>query len=254
MGAAVVKVIQVDPECRLVGATCSPGGVHLGSDLGEVIGTGAMGIRLEAAPAAALVGADVAIDASLAQATITNVHACVAAAVPILVASTGHDEATLAAVEAATTEIAVLTAPNMSVGITVLLELAQIAAGALSEDYDAEIYEAHHRHKRDAPSGTALAIGKAVASTRGLNLADAAVYDRAGTHGERGTRQIGFSVARAGDIVGEHVLTFAGPGERVEIAHRASDRAAFARGGLRAAKWLVGQLPGRYAMRDVLGL
>jgi 4-hydroxy-tetrahydrodipicolinate reductase len=169
-----------------------------------------------------------------------------------VVGTTGFDAAARAQLERAAHKIAVLLAPNTSVGVAVLRKLVAQAAQALGQGYDVEISEAHHRLKRDAPSGTALSLGEAVANARGQVLSDVAVYDHHATSSPRSAGSIGFSVVRAGDIVGEHTVMFAAAGERVEITHRATDRMTFARGALRGAAWLLGRPPGLYAMQDVL--
>jgi 4-hydroxy-tetrahydrodipicolinate reductase len=145
-------------------------------------------------------------------------------------------------------------APNMSLGVNLLLKLVELTAGKLDASYDIEVFEAHHRNKKDAPSGTALALGSAAAAGRGVKLSDAAEYARHGTGAPRRPGAIGFSVLRGGDVVGDHTVTFAGIGERIELTHRASDRLAFARGAVQAARWVVGRAPGLYSMQDVLGL
>ena len=172
----------------------------------------------------------------------------------LLVGATGFDLETRAVLEAAAARVAVLIAPNTSIGVAVLNRLVALAAAALQEGYDVEVSEAHHRMKRDAPSGTALAFGETVARAHGKALSDLAVYERHGAAEPRAPGSIGFAVVRAGDIVGEHTVTFAAAGERVELTHRATDRLIFARGALRAAEWLIGRPPGLYGMADVLGL
>jgi 4-hydroxy-tetrahydrodipicolinate reductase len=205
-------------------------------------------------PAAALRGADVAIEFALPQATAANLAACVAAKLPIVIGTTGHDETQRAQVTTAAKQIAIVLAPNMSLGVNLLLKLVELTAGKLDASYDIEVFEAHHRHKKDAPSGTALALGAAAAAARGVQLSDSAEYARHGTGEPRQRGAIGFSVFRGGDVVGDHTVTFAGPGERIELTHRASDRLAFARGAVQAARWVVGRPPGLYSMQDVLGL
>jgi len=174
--------------------------------------------------------------------------------VPLVIGTTGFDDAGKARIRDAAGTIPVVFAPNMSVGVNLLMKLAELAAQVLQDGYDIEIIEAHHRHKVDAPSGTALGLGQAVARALDRDLAQCAVYGREGVTGERDPRTIGFSTVRGGDIVGDHTLMFAGIGERVELTHKASSRATFAQGALRAAKWLQGREPGLYDMRDVLGL
>jgi 4-hydroxy-tetrahydrodipicolinate reductase len=168
--------------------------------------------------------------------------------------TTGHDAAQLEAIDGAAKHIPIVMASNFSLGVNLLFKLAELTAGVLNVDYDAEIFEAHHRNKKDAPSGTALSIGEAVAKGRGTTLQKDAVYARHGETGAREAGKIGFSVLRAGDIVGDHTLTFAGHGERIELTHRAHDRMAFASGALHAARWAIGKSPGKYSMRDVLSL
>jgi 4-hydroxy-tetrahydrodipicolinate reductase len=176
------------------------------------------------------------------------------AGVPILVGTTGFDAATRGVLERTADDIPVLIAANTSVGVSVMAQLVSMAAVGLGPSYDVEIFEAHHRMKRDAPSGTALALGEVVAQARAVPLSEVATYDRAGQNAPRTPGGIGFSSVRAGDIVGEHTVIFAAAGERVEITHRATDRMTFARGALRAAEWLAGQPAGLYGMKNVLGL
>ena len=236
----------------LVGALASPDSRRLGQDAAaEGLPTGVM---VSADAPAALSQATVAIDFSLPQCVAANARACAEAGVPLLLGTTGFDPAARAALQAAAKSIPVLIAPNTSVGVNVVSELVKLATQALGQAYDVEISEAHHRMKRDAPSGTALALGEVVAEARGVELKDVAVFDRHGANEPRRDGEIGFSVVRAGDIVGEHTVAFAVAGERVEITHRASDRITFARGALRAAQWLIGRPPGLYSMNDVLGL
>lgn len=236
----------------LVGALASPQSPRLGRDAAaEGMPTG---VTVSADPQAVLARAAVAIDFSLPQCVTANARACAEARVPLLLGTTGFDAITRAALEAAAKTIPILIAPNTSVGVNVVRQLVALATEALGGGYDVEIGEAHHRMKRDAPSGTALALGEAVARARGVELKDVAVFDRHGANEPRRDGEIGFSVVRAGDIVGDHTVTFAAAGERVEITHRASDRMTFARGALRAAQWLIGRPPGLYSMNDVLGL
>ncbi len=234
---------------RLTGAVASAGSARLGERVGPP-----PGVAIVADPAAALVGAQVAIDFSHPAAAAAHASACAAAGVPLLVGTTGLDPAAVAALAAAAERVPVLVAPNTGVGVNVMAKLVALAAQALGADADVEILEAHHRFKRDAPSGTALALGEAVAAARGEPLRALAAPPRQGTSGPRERGQIGFAVLRAGDIVGEHTVLFGLQGERLEITHRATDRGVFARGALRAAAWLAGQPPGRYSMSDVLNL
>jgi len=210
------------------------------------------GVVITADPDSALRDSSVALDFSVGDAVALHAQACAKASVPLLVGATGFDAPAKAALVQASKSIAVLIAPNTSVGVAVLSDLAAAAAHALGSRYDVDIAEAHHRQKRDAPSGTALSLGETIARSRAVTLSDVAVYERHGADAPRRPGSIGFSVVRAGDIVGEHTVTFTGAGERLEITHRATDRITFARGALRAAAWLVGRQPGLYDMKDVL--
>ncbi len=254
MGQAVLDELGRFPDLKLTGASASPTSRWQGQDAGEASGHGRSGAVVTSDAAIAVRGAAVAIDFTLPAATPANLEACIAASCPLVIGTTGHAPEARAQIEAAASRIPVLLAPNMSLGVNLLLKLAELAARALDTDYDIEIFEAHHRHKKDAPSGTALRIGEVVAGARGTTLAADGHFARHGTTGERRPGTIGFSVLRGGDIVGEHVVTFAGPGERIELAHRAHDRSGFARGALKAARWLAGKPPGLYSMQDVLGL
>ena len=229
MGRAVVAAVEESSGAAVKGSTTSSGD-----------------------PAAALRGADVAIEFALPQATAAHLAACVAAKRPLVIGTTGHDDAQRAQIAAAAREIAIVMAPNMSLGVNLLLKLVELTAGKLDASYDIEVFEAHHRNKKDAPSGTALALGAAAASGRGVKLSAVAEQARHGTGAVRARGAIGFSVFRGGDVVGDHTVTFAGAGERIELTHRASDRMAFARGAMQAARWLVGRPPGLYSMQDVL--
>jgi len=252
MGQSLVRALREAPHLRLSGALASPTSARLGQDAAAV--GEPTGVSITADPAAGLRGASAAVDFSTAESTATHVAACVAAGVPILVGTTGFDAACRDSLHRASRRIPVLIAPNTSVGVSVVSKLVTLATAALGEGYDVEISEAHHRMKRDAPSGTALALGAAVAAVRGQDFEEVANYDRPRQSAPRSLGSIGFSVLRGGDIVGEHTVTFAGPGELIEITHRATDRMTFARGALRAAEWLVGRPAGLYGMSDVLGL
>lgn len=253
MGQAVLEELGQFPDLELTGASASATSRWQGQDAGEAFGHGRSGAIVTSDAAIAVRGATVGIDFTLPEATPANLKACVAAGCPLVIGTTGHTPEVRAQIEAAASRIPVLLAPNMSLGVNLLLKLADLAARALDTDYDIEIFEAHHRHKKDSPSGTALRIGEVVAGARGTTLQADGDFARHGT-GERRPGAIGFSVLRGGDIVGEHVLTFAGPGERIELAHRAHDRSGFARGALKAARWLAGKPPGLYSMQDVIGL
>ncbi len=251
MGQSLVRALR-DSPLHLSGALASPSSVRLGLDAAAE--GPPCGVRVTADPGAALGGAAVALDFSTPQGLAVRAGACATRGVPLLVGTTGFDPDARAMLASAARVIPVLIAPNTSIGIALLRQLAGVAAAALGEGFDVEISEAHHRMKRDAPSGTALALGEAVAGARGAALADVAVYDRHGLSEPRRAGSVGFSVIRAGDIVGEHTVTFAAEGERIELTHRATDRMVFARGALRAAGWLIGRPAGVYDMRHVLGL
>ena len=252
MGQSLVRALRETPGFSLSGAIASTTSGRLGQD---AAGEGApTGVLITSDPGSGIRGASVALDFSSSSAAAAHAHVCAAAGVPILIGATGLDAASRADLTQAARDIPVLIAPNTSVGVSVLVELVSMAASRLGPSYDVEIFEAHHRTKRDAPSGTALALGEAVAGARGRDLEEVAIYDRAGHGAPRSAGSIGFSSLRAGDIVGEHTVTFAAAGERVEITHRATDRITFARGALRAAEWLIGQPAGLYGMQNVLGL
>jgi 4-hydroxy-tetrahydrodipicolinate reductase len=254
MGRALVAALAEDERLTLSGASCSPGSKWAGKDIAEAVGGRSRGVMLTTDPARAVAGAHVAVDFALPEATSANVRACVAAGAPLVIGATGHVQDVHAEIASAARRIPIVMAPNMSLGVNLLLKLVELAARSLDAGYDIEVFEAHHRNKKDAPSGTALALGRAAAAGRGVALDDAAEYARHGGTGARRPGAIGFSVFRGGDVVGDHTVTFAGLGERVELTHRASDRLAFARGALKAAQWIVGRAPGLYSMQDVLGL
>lgn len=252
MGQTVLRAMRETPAFTLSGAIASPESGRLSEDAaGEGPPTG---VLITADSGVGLRGASVAIDFSLSGSVPAHAQACAAARVPLLVGATGLDAPARGVLEQAARVIPVLVAPNTSVGVSVVVDLVSLAARGLGPTYDVEISEAHHHMKRDAPSGTALALGQAVAQARAVSLDQVATFNRVAHGAPRIPGSIGFSSLRAGDIVGEHTVTFATAGERVEITHRATDRITFARGALRAAEWLVGRPAGLYGMRDVLGL
>ena len=253
MGRALVRAAaETSDRLRVSGAVASTNSASLGQDVGELAGLGRLDVRVTDDLAAALEGADVVIDFSQPHATRSNLSVCHAARKPLLIGTTGFPAELSSLFEDAAREIPLLVAPNTSVGVTLLQELTRIAARALPADFDIEIVEAHHRMKKDAPSGTALALGKAAARGRGLQE----THPEGATSriGERPEGKVGYAVIRGGDIVGEHTVLFAGTGEQVTLGHRATDRTVFARGAVQAASWLAGQAPGRYFMSDFLGL
>jgi 4-hydroxy-tetrahydrodipicolinate reductase len=250
MGRELIRAASDNPDLSVVAAVASATSPAIGKDAGEVAGIKHIGVRVTSDLAAALAQADVAIDFSDPRVTESNLTACRLARKPLLIGTTGF-AVEQAAFEAAAKDIPLLVAPNTSVGVTLLIELVREAARALPAQFDIEIIEAHHRMKRDAPSGTALALGKAVAEGRDQPFdGSGSTVRKDGKPRQEG--EIGFAVVRGGDIVGEHAVLFAGIGESLTLSHRATDRAIFARGALQAAAWLVSQPPGRYFMRDLV--
>jgi 4-hydroxy-tetrahydrodipicolinate reductase len=250
MGQCLIAALREGSPFHLQGAIASAESRRLGQD--AALEGARTGIKITDENSAALPRGAMALDFSVGGAVAAHARACAAAGIPLLVGATGFDAAARAELEHAAKTIAVLVAPNTSVAVAVLSRLAAEAAQALGERYDVEISEAHHRHKRDAPSGTALRLGEAIAEARGQALDDVAVFERHGMDAPRRPGSIGFSVIRAGDIVGEHTVTFAAAGERLELVHRATDRMTFARGALRASAWLIEQPAGLYGMKDVV--
>jgi 4-hydroxy-tetrahydrodipicolinate reductase len=254
MGRNIVPLVIDSGDLRLSGALAANGDPAIGQDAGVISAMAPIGVVVTNEPGRALEGAAVAIDFTLPVPSLDHARRCGAAGIPLVIGTTGHDADGRALLESLAHAIPIVIAPNMSLGVNLLLKLAELAARSLGPGYDAEIIEAHHRHKVDAPSGTALALGRAVAQGRGATLEQLAMHDRYGATGPRPEGAIGFAVIRAGDIVGDHRLVFAGPSERVELVHHAEDRSAFARGALAAARWVIGRSPGLYSMQDVLGL
>lgn len=253
MGHALLEATAAAPDMVLHAALDRPDAPGLGRDAGEAIGA-SFGVPVSHDVAAALAGADVLIDFTRPEATLGHLEACRARGVGVVIGTTGFDAAGKAAIAAAARDIPVVFAPNMSVGVNLALKLLDMAARVLDQGFDIEIIEAHHRHKVDAPSGTALALGEAVARALGRDLRDCAVYGREGVTGERDPSTIGFATVRGGDIVGDHTVLFAGTGERLEITHKASSRMTFALGALRAARHVAAHRQGLFDMQDVLGL
>lgn len=259
MGKALIRLIAAGSEHELVGALGEPRDPLLGRDAGQIAGLDPLGILLtddlETALRGSAGGCEVAIDFTVAAATERHSRACATGGHALVVGTTGLGAPQLDALRAAANRIPVLHARNMSLGVTVLTELVRQAAALLGPEFDAEIVEAHHRHKMDSPSGTALQLGEAIAGARGRRLDDVAVYSRPRlASAERPAGAIGFASLRAGSIVGDHTVLLAGGEELLELTHRATDRALFARGALKAAGWLVGQPAGLHTLREVLGL
>ena len=253
MGRTLIETVLQSPDAELGAALEIHGSPALGRDAGELVGS-PCGVKVTDDVAAALGGCDALIDFTRPEGTLGHLAACRRHGVRAVIGTTGFDAAGKDAIAAAAREIPVVFAPNMSVGVNATLKLIELAAQILREGYDIEIIEAHHRHKVDAPSGTALRMGEVVAKALGRDLGQCAVYGREGVTGERQASTIGFATVRGGDIVGDHTVMFAGTGERVEITHRSSSRATYAEGALRAARFLAGRKNGLYDMQDVLGL
>lgn len=253
MGRALVTVGH-EQQLALGGATVRAGSALSGLDAGELAGIGNIGLPLRELNPAVVSTADVWIDFTMPEAMLNHLALCVAAGKAMVIGVTGLSDAQYSAVQTASRQIPIVWAPNMSVGVNLLLHLVQTAAKVMGHTADIEIIEAHHRFKKDAPSGTALAIGNTIAKTLGRDLADVAVYGREGITGERAPQTIGFATVRGGDIIGDHTALFADIGERLEISHKASSRSTFAQGAMRAALWLQNKQPGLYSMQQVLGL
>lgn len=254
MGHALLASVFADAELVLHGALDRAGdNPALGRDAGEALGR-PCGVKVTSDIDVALQGADVLVDFTRPEASMQYLHACQKAKVAMVIGTTGFTASEKIAIAEAAKNIPIVFAPNMSVGVTLLINLVEQAAKVLNEGYDIEVVEMHHRHKVDAPSGTALRLGEAAAHGLGQELKDCAVYAREGVTGEREAGKIGFATLRGGDVVGDHTVVFAGIGERVELTHKASSRATFAVGALRAGKFLADKTAGLFDMQDVLGL
>ncbi|MEW8014392.1 MAG: 4-hydroxy-tetrahydrodipicolinate reductase [Candidatus Sedimenticola endophacoides] len=254
MGKTLIQAVCDAPGVRLGAATERPGSSLIGADAGELAGVGRLGVAISDSLEKVLEQFDVVIDFTSPQATMAHLALCRANGKRMVIGTTGLDDGQKGALRDATTEIGIVFAPNMSVGVNLCFKLLDIAARVLGDDVDIEVIEAHHRHKVDAPSGTALRMGEVVADALGRDLKTCAVYGRQGVTGERDRASIGFETIRAGDVVGDHTVLFAAMGERVEIIHKASSRMTFANGAVRAAGWLMERGAGLSDMQDVLGL
>lgn len=254
MGKTLVAAVNQQEGASLSAAIERPESTLIGADAGELAGVGRLGVAVSGDLKSALSQTDVLIDFTHPTATMANIEACREAGVAVVIGTTGFSEEDKARIREVAQSIPVVLAPNFSVGVNLCLKLLDMAARVLGDDFDVEVIEAHHRHKVDAPSGTALRMGEVVAAALGRDLGEVAVYGREGQTGARDPRTIGFATVRGGDIVGDHTVLFAGEGERVEITHKASSRMTFAKGAVRAALWLQGRAPGLYDMQDVLGL
>ena len=253
MGHMLIEAIRASDDCRLAGALDVASSPAIGNDAAAFLGH-ASGVPVTADVASGLAHAHVLIDFTRPEGTLAHLKVCRDKGVKAVIGTTGFSDAQKAQIADAARDIAIVMAPNMSVGVNVTLKLLEMAAKALATGYDIEIIEAHHRHKVDAPSGTALKMGEVIAQALGRDLKDCAVYAREGVTGERDPSTIGFSAIRGGDIVGDHTVLFAGTGERIEITHKSASRATYAQGSLRAVRFLAGQQKGLFDMFDVLGL
>ena len=253
MGHMLIEALRASGDCRLAGALDIPSSPAIGNDASAFLGH-ASGVPVTADLAVGLKDADALIDFTRPEGTLAHLKACRDMGVNLVIGTTGFSDAQKAQIKDAARDIAIVMAPNMSVGVNVTLKLLQMAAQALSTGYDIEVIEAHHRHKVDAPSGTALKMGEVIAEALGRDLKDCAVYAREGVTGERDPSTIGFATIRGGDIVGDHTVLFAGTGERIEITHKSASRATYAQGSLRAVRFLAGRKSGLFDMFDVLGL
>jgi 4-hydroxy-tetrahydrodipicolinate reductase len=254
MGRSLIEACQQADGMDVAVALEHPQSSLLGSDAGELAGIGKLGVTVGSDLAAVTGDFDVLIDFTRPEPTLANLEICRTAGRRMVIGTTGFSDAQRQQISTAASDIGVVFAPNMSVGVNLCFRLLDVAARVLGDDVDIEVIEAHHRHKVDAPSGTALRMGEVVADALGRDLKECAVYGREGHTGERDAKTIGFETIRAGDIVGDHTVMFAGNGERVEITHKASSRMTFANGAIRASSWLMSCDSGLFDMQDVLGL
>ncbi len=253
MGRMLIEAITADPEATLAGALDMAGAPVIGSDAAAFSGQPA-GVTIESDLSKGLAQSEFLIDFTRPEGTLKHLEYCAAHGIKMIIGTTGFDDAGKAAIAAAAQKTAIVFAPNMSVGVNVTMKLLELAAKSFSHGYDIEIIEAHHRHKVDAPSGTALKMGEVVAGALGRDLKEVGVFAREGVTGERDPSSIGFATIRGGDIVGDHTVLFAGIGERIEITHKSSSRVTYAHGSLRAARFLRDHSSGLFDMQDVLGL
>ena len=254
MGQALVREILGTAGAELAGGTERPGSPDLGRDIGQVAGLDPLGLPVSADAAALFAASDAVIDFTSPAASVAHAALAAASGTALVVGTTGLKAPDTAALHAAAAGAAIVHAPNMSLGVNVLMALVERTAAILGPEFDIEIVEMHHRHKVDAPSGTALGLGRAAAAGRKVELDAVKETVRDGITGARAAGKIGFATLRGGDVIGDHSVIFAGDGERLELAHKASSRSLFAKGAVRAALWTKGQAPGVYSMRDVLGL
>ena len=254
MGLCLIKAAALAKNAELAVAVSRPESLAIGRDAGELAGISVVGIKVVGDLASVVDQFDVLIDFTRPDASMDFIKICREAGKKLVIGTTGYSDAQKALITEAAKDVAIVMAPNMSVGVNLSLKLLALTAKVMGEYTDIEVIEAHHRHKVDAPSGTALRMGEVIADALGRNLKDCAIYGREGNTGERDRKTIGFSTIRAGDIVGEHTVMFADDGERVEITHKATSRMTFANGAVRAAVWLADKDSGLFDMQDVLGL
>jgi len=254
MGRTLIRAVTEVEDLTLSVATEQPGSSLLGADAGELAGIGRLGVRVQPDLELVLGDFEVLIDFTTPAASLQHLELCRRAGRRMVIGTTGFTPDQHQAIAEAGAEIGMVFSPNMSVGVNLCLKLLDVAARVMGDEADIEIIEAHHRHKVDAPSGTAIRMGEVIAHALGRDLQQVAVYGRGGHIGARGRETIGFETIRAGDVVGEHAVWFAAEGERVEIAHKASSRMTFAGGAVRAVRWIIGRQRGLYDMQDVLGL
>ncbi len=254
MGGRIIAMISQTDGIEVSAAFERPDSPSVGKDAGVVAGVGELGVKIEDSLDAVIDKGDVIIDFTFHEASVQHAKKASEKARAMVIGTTGFTQEEYALLDEYSKGFPLVLAPNMSVGVNLLYKLLETAATVLGDDYDVEIVEAHHRMKKDAPSGTALQLGRVVAKALGRDFDEVAVFERHGMIGERSPKEIGIQTIRAGDIVGEHTVLFGGIGERIEITHKASSRDTFAKGAVRAAKWVVGKPAGRYSMQDVLGL
>ena len=254
MGRELVRAVTAQEGCTVVGGTEQPGSGMVGQDIGDLAGVGTLGIAITDDAKGVIEAADAILDFTAPAASVQFAKLAAAGGTVHVMGSTGFTDEDEAAIQEAAKEAAIIKAGNMSLGVNLIVEMTRRIAEALDEDFDIEVLEMHHRHKVDAPSGTALMLGQAAADGRGIEVKDRSVMSREGHTGARGRGDIGFATLRGGNVVGEHSVIFAADGERVVISHVATDRGIFARGGVKAALWGQGKAPGLYSMKDVLGL
>lgn len=254
MGCALVRMINETPGCVVAGGIERAESDAVGKDIGELAGIGALNLKVGVDPLELFVGIDAVLDFTVPEATLEFAAIAAQARIIHVIGTTGFTPEQDEKIKAASRHARIIKSGNMSVGVNIIAALVKQVAGILGDDFDIEVLEMHHRHKVDAPSGTALLLGEAAAEGRGINLAEHSVRSRDGITGARKPGDIGFATLRGGSVVGEHSVMFVSDGERIEINHKATDRSLFSRGAVRAALWGVGKSPGLYSMNDVLGL